>query len=140
MEGKAVLFKRFADIDSIDLEVNTEDPDESSTAWKFLGKGWGGINLEDIKAPECFIIEQRLRDSSTFRCSMTTSTAPRSSRRPDCSTRSPDGAKSRTQDRLQRRGRGRYRVPRTPRSHRFQTREPGPVRHQGGDLQGRTKA
>ena len=62
MEGKAVLFKRFADIDSIDLEVNTEDPDEFINCVKLLGKGWGGINLEDIKAPECFIIEQRLRE------------------------------------------------------------------------------
>jgi malate dehydrogenase (oxaloacetate-decarboxylating)(NADP+) len=62
MEGKAVLFKRFADIDSIDLEVNTEDPDEFINCVKFLGKGWGGINLEDIKAPECFIIEQKLRE------------------------------------------------------------------------------
>jgi malate dehydrogenase (oxaloacetate-decarboxylating)(NADP+) len=62
MEGKAVLFKRFADIDSIDLEVNTEDPDEFINCVRYLGKGWGGINLEDIKAPECFIIEQRLRE------------------------------------------------------------------------------
>ena len=62
MEGKAVLFKRFADIDSIDLEVSTEDPDEFINAVKFLGQTWGGINLEDIKAPECFIIEQRLRE------------------------------------------------------------------------------
>jgi len=62
MEGKAVLFKRFADIDSIDLEVSTEDPDEFINAIKVLGKSWGGINLEDIKAPECFIIEQRLRE------------------------------------------------------------------------------
>ncbi|MPZ57102.1 MAG: NADP-dependent malic enzyme [Rhizobiales bacterium] len=62
MEGKAVLFKRFADIDSIDLEVSTEDPDEFVNCVKFLGKGWGGINLEDIKAPECFIIEERLRE------------------------------------------------------------------------------
>src|SRR5215207_26429 len=62
MEGKAVLFKRFADIDSIDLEVSTEDPDEFINSVKFLAKGWGGINLEDIKAPECFIIEQRLRE------------------------------------------------------------------------------
>src|ERR1700675_2429697 len=62
MEGKAVLFKRFADIDSIDLEVSTEDPDEFINCIKFLGKGWGGINLEDIKAPECFIIEQKLRE------------------------------------------------------------------------------
>jgi malate dehydrogenase (oxaloacetate-decarboxylating)(NADP+) len=62
MEGKAVLFKRFADIDSIDLEVSTEDPDEFINCVKFLAKGWGGINLEDIKAPECFVIEQRLRE------------------------------------------------------------------------------
>src|SRR6201986_1622552 len=62
MEGKAVLFKRFGDIDSIDLEVSSEDPDEIINCVKLLGKGWGGINLEDIKAPECFIIEQRLRE------------------------------------------------------------------------------
>ena len=62
MEGKAVLFKRFADIDSIDLEVSSEDPDEIVNCVKLLGKSWGGINLEDIKAPECFIIEQRLRE------------------------------------------------------------------------------
>ena len=55
MEGKAVLFKRFADIDSIDLEVNSKDPDEIINCVKLLGKDWGGINLEDIKAPECFI-------------------------------------------------------------------------------------
>ncbi len=62
MEGKAVLFKRFADIDSIDLCVSSEDPDEIINCVKLLGAGWGGINLEDIKAPECFIIEQRLRE------------------------------------------------------------------------------
>src|SRR5919198_293554 len=62
MEGKAVLFKRFADIDSIDLEVSSEDPDEIVNCVKLLGKSWGGINLEDIRAPECFLIEQRLRE------------------------------------------------------------------------------
>ena len=62
MEGKAVLFERFADVDSIDLEVSTEDPDEFVNAIKLLGKSWGGINLEDIKAPECFIIEEKLRE------------------------------------------------------------------------------
>src|SRR6202795_4361222 len=62
MEGKSVLFKRFADIDSIDLEVSSEDPDEIVNCVKLLGKSWGGINLEDIKAPECFIVEQRLRE------------------------------------------------------------------------------
>ena len=62
MEGKAILFKRFADIDSIDLEIDTEDAEEFINAVKFLGPSFGGINLEDIKAPECFIIEERLRE------------------------------------------------------------------------------
>ena len=62
MEGKAVLFKRFADVDSIDIEIDTEDVDEFVNCVRFLGKGFGGINLEDIRAPDCFVIEQRLRD------------------------------------------------------------------------------
>lgn len=62
MEGKSVLFKRFADIDSVDIEVSTEDPDEFINCVKYLGNTWGGINLEDIKAPECFIIEDKLRE------------------------------------------------------------------------------
>ncbi|MBT5919620.1 MAG: NADP-dependent malic enzyme, partial [Alphaproteobacteria bacterium] len=62
MEGKAVLFKRFADVDGIDLEVDTKDVDEFVNAVRYLGPSFGGINLEDIKAPECFIIEQRLRE------------------------------------------------------------------------------
>ena len=62
MEGKAVLFKRFADINSIDIELDTEDPDEFCNAVKLMGPTFGGINLEDIKAPECFVIEQRLKE------------------------------------------------------------------------------
>jgi len=62
MEGKAVLFKRFADVDSIDLEVDTEDVDAFVNAVRYLGPSFGGINLEDIKAPDCFIIESRLRE------------------------------------------------------------------------------
>ena len=62
MEGKAALFKRFADINSIDLEVDTEDPDEFINCVRYLGPAFGGINLEDIKAPECFVIEKRLRE------------------------------------------------------------------------------
>lgn len=62
MEGKAILFKRFADIDGIDLEVDTQDADEFINAVKLLGPTWGGINLEDIGAPDCFIIEQKLRE------------------------------------------------------------------------------
>ena len=62
MEGKAVLFKRFADIDGIDIEVDTKDVDEFVNCVRFLGSAFGGINLEDIKAPECFVIERRLRE------------------------------------------------------------------------------
>jgi malate dehydrogenase (oxaloacetate-decarboxylating)(NADP+) len=62
MEGKVALFKRFADVDGIDLEVGTEDIDQFVNAVRYLGPGFGGINLEDIKAPECFVIEQRLRE------------------------------------------------------------------------------
>jgi len=62
MEGKAVLFKRFADVDSIDIEVATEDPQAFIDAVALLEPSFGGINLEDIKAPECFIIEQALKE------------------------------------------------------------------------------
>ena len=62
MEGKSVLFKRFADVNSIDLELDTEDADAFINAVKLMGPSFGGINLEDIKAPECFIIEQRLKE------------------------------------------------------------------------------
>ncbi|SLN11374.1 NADP-dependent malic enzyme [Aquimixticola soesokkakensis] len=62
MEGKAVLFKRFADVNSIDIELDTEDPEQIIQAVKLMGPTFGGINLEDIKAPECFIIEQRLKE------------------------------------------------------------------------------
>ncbi|MDP4832358.1 MAG: NADP-dependent malic enzyme [Rickettsiaceae bacterium] len=62
MEGKAVLFKKFADIDCFDIEVDCTDPEEFINAVKYLGPSWGGINLEDIKAPECFIIEEKLKE------------------------------------------------------------------------------
>jgi len=62
MEGKSVLFKRFADVNSIDIELDTEDPEEFCRAVKLMGPTFGGINLEDIRAPECFIIEQRLKE------------------------------------------------------------------------------
>ncbi len=62
MEGKAVLFKRFADVNSIDIELDTEDPEAFIDAVRLMGPTFGGINLEDIKAPECFIIEQRLKE------------------------------------------------------------------------------
>lgn len=62
MEGKAVLFKRFADVNSIDIELDTTDVDAFVNAVKLMEPTFGGINLEDIKAPECFIIEQRLKE------------------------------------------------------------------------------
>ena len=62
MEGKSVLFKRFADVNSIDVELDTEDPEAFINAVRLMGPSFGGINLEDIKAPECFIIEQRLKE------------------------------------------------------------------------------
>ena len=62
MEGKAALFKRFADVDAIDLELNTRDVDEFVNSVRYLEPSFGGINLEDIKAPECFIIEAQLRE------------------------------------------------------------------------------
>jgi len=62
MEGKSVLFKRFADVNSIDIELDTEDVDDFVNAVRLMGPSFGGINLEDIKAPECFMIEQRLKE------------------------------------------------------------------------------
>ena len=83
MEGKAVLFKRFADIDAIDTEIDTEDPKNSSTRYGFSARPFGGINLEDIKAPECFIIEARLRELiESSRSFMMTHTEQPSSPRP----------------------------------------------------------
>ena len=61
MEGKAVLFKRFADVDAVDIEINTKDPDKVVETAALIGDGFGGINLEDIKAPECFYIERELK-------------------------------------------------------------------------------
>ena len=62
MEGKAVLFKRFADIDSIDIEIDSSDPNEIIKSIKNIAGSFGGINLEDIAAPDCFIIEEKLKE------------------------------------------------------------------------------
>ena len=62
MEGKAVLFKRFADIDSIDIEVDSQNADEIINCIAKIGNSFGGINLEDIASPDCFIIEQELKN------------------------------------------------------------------------------
>ena len=62
MEGKCVLFKKFADVDAYDIEIDTKDPDEFIKTVKYLEPTFGGINLEDIKAPECFYIEDKLKE------------------------------------------------------------------------------
>ena len=63
MEGKAVLFKRFADIDAIDIEIDNKNADEIISCIQNIGNSFGGINLEDIAAPDCFVIEQKLRET-----------------------------------------------------------------------------
>ena len=76
MEGKAVLFKKFAGVDVFDIEVDETDPDRFCDVVAALEPTFGAINLEDIKAPECFAIESCLRERMSIRCSTTTSTAP----------------------------------------------------------------
>ena len=84
MEGKAALFKRFAGIDAFPICLDTQDVDEIVRTVELIAPVFAGINLEDISAPRCFEIEQRLRESSTSPSSTTTSTAPPSSSSPRC--------------------------------------------------------
>jgi len=63
MEGKGVLFKRFGDVDVFDIEVNSENPDDIIKVCQLIEPTFGGINLEDIKAPECFYIEEKLKET-----------------------------------------------------------------------------
>lgn len=86
MEGKGCLFKKFAGVDVFDIELAERDPDKLVDIIASLEPTLGGINLEDIKAPECFYIEQKLRERLNIPSSTMTSTARRSSRRPRCST------------------------------------------------------
>ena len=86
MEGKGVLFKNFADVDVFDLCLKTGSTEEFIAAVRTMEPTFGGINLEDIKAPECFIIEETLKKEWASRCSMTTSTAPPSFPVRPCST------------------------------------------------------
>ena len=82
MEGKGVLFKKFAGIDVFDLELAQNDQDKLVEIVAALEPTFGGINLEDIKAPECFYVEQSCASAWRSRCSTTTSTARRSSSAP----------------------------------------------------------
>jgi hypothetical protein len=100
MEGKAVLFKRFADVDVFDIEVNSKDSDDIIKFGEMIAPTLGGINLEDIKAPECFYIEHRAAEARvTSPSSTTTSTAPPSSPAPVCSTRWRSSASASTRSR-----------------------------------------
>jgi len=98
MEGKAVLFKRFADIDVFDIEIDSQDVDEIVRTVQLIAPTFGGINLEDIRAPECFEIETRLVETLDIPVFHDISTAPRSSRERRCSTRSssPTGRSARS--------------------------------------------
>ena len=138
MEGKAVLFKRFADIDSIDLEVSSEDPDEIVNCVKLLGKSWGGINLEDIRAPECFVIEQRLRellDIPVFHDDQHGTAIIAAAGLINALDLTGRDIKI-DQARVQRRGRGRHRLSRTAQGDRIHARQHHPVRHQRRGLSG----
>ena len=68
MEGKGVLFKIFADIDVFDIEINEKDPEKFVQIVKALEPTFGGINLEDIKAPECFYIEKEIKRGTEYSC------------------------------------------------------------------------
>ena len=136
MEGKAVLFKRFADIDAIDLEIDTDDVDAFIGAVRYLGPTCGGINLEDIKAPDCFIIEERLRelmDIPVFHddqhgTAIITAAAL-------INALNLTGRKmARHQGRRQRRGLGRHRLSRPDAGDGLAARQCHPLRHQGRDL------
>jgi malate dehydrogenase (oxaloacetate-decarboxylating)(NADP+) len=83
MEGKAVLFKKFAGIDVFDIELAETDPEKLADIIAALEPSFGAINLEDIKAPDCFVVEELLR-ARRSRCCTTTSTARRSSSAPPC--------------------------------------------------------
>jgi malate dehydrogenase (oxaloacetate-decarboxylating)(NADP+) len=143
MEGKGCLFRKFAGIDVFDIEVDETDPAKLVEIVAALEPTFGGINLEDIKAPECFVVEQALRRRMRIPSSTTTSTAPRSSRRRRCSTGSRWSASgSGRQARLLGRRRRRHRLPQPRRrpgraqgehlGHRQQGRRlPGPPRVHG---------
>ena len=85
MEGKVVLFKKFAGIDAFDLEIDENDPDKLVEVIAALHPTFGGINLEDIKAPDCFLVERACASAWRFPSSTTTSTAPPSWSAPACS-------------------------------------------------------
>ncbi len=136
MEGKAVLFKRFADVDSIDLEVDTEDPDEFINAVRYLGPSFGGINLEDIKAPECFIIEERLRETDGYPGLPRRSARHRDHRGGRHDQRHPSDRPGYQVDaaRLQWRGRRGHRLPRPHQGDRLRAEKRHPLRYQGRRL------
>ena len=133
MEGKAVLFKRFADVDSIDLEVDTEDVDEFVNCVRYLAPSFGGINLEDIKAPDCFIIEQRLReamDIPVFHDDQHGTAIITAAGLMNAALLTKRRLKD-DEDRLQRRGRCRHCLHRIASKRWASARQCHPLRHQG---------
>ena len=133
MEGKVALFKRFADVDGMDLCVDTEDVDEFVNAVRYLGPSFGGINLEDIKAPECFVIEQRLRelmDIPVFHDDQHGTAIVAAAGLINAAHLTGRDLKS-TQPRHQRRRRGLHRLRRADARHGHAAREHHHVRHQG---------
>ena len=141
MEGKVALFKRFADVDGIDLCVDTEDVDDFVNSVRYLGPSFGGINLEDIKAPECFVIEQRLRelmDIPVFHDDQHgTAIVAAAGLINACHLTGRDLQDHEAGD--QRRRRGRHRLRRAGQGDGHAARERHPVRHQGRHLPGRTE-
>ncbi len=136
MEGKAVLFKRFADVDAIDLEVDTTDVDAFINCVRYLGPTFGGINLEDIKAPDCFVIEERLRelmDIPVFHDDQH-GTAIISTAGVINALHLTGRKTGGHQSGGERRGRRRHRLPRTPQIHGSAERQCDPVRLQGRGL------
>jgi malate dehydrogenase (oxaloacetate-decarboxylating)(NADP+) len=141
MEGKSVLFKRFADVDSIDIEVSSKDADEIITVVKNIGSTFGGINLEDIKSPECFRIETELQELLDIPCSTTTSTGRRSSRRrADQRLRDHRPPARGHQGGAERPGRGGHRHARADQGHGRAARERLAVDSKGVLWRGRTES
>ena len=136
MEGKAVLFKRFADIDVFDIELDTWIPNEVIRACQILEPTFGGINLEDIKAPECFDIEEELKRTMKIPVFHDDQHGTAIISGAACSTRSKSPARTRGhQGRVQRRRRERDLLRRALRAAGRAARKHRDVRHQGRDLQ-----
>ena len=136
MEGKGALFKRFADIDGIDLLIDTSDVDAFINCVRYLGPSFGGINLEDIKAPDCFIIEEKLKEIPQHPGVPRRPARHRHHRRGRPHQRAgTDGPRHQElQAGRQRRRRGQHRLHGPAGGHGHAQEEHAALRHQGRDL------